>query len=419
MELKTKYQYTYFIYPFAIEEGKYKKYLQRLIQNKKSKVRFFDKQKDIHLYTYFLPNIREYMFWSFGLNKDGIKNFSKLDSTVKSTLLAKHDCNIFNYDLPEILQGKVVGDNGIFFEISEIKVICYKTGICFLLFKTNLQTDNSFSDLLNFNYKFREVNSISYNLKEYENIRIQSNVFKDVKDISTVIKEITGEDDISIKTNIGNDKFFVYSYACLDQKDWNENTENEGLDSLFEKYRSVLPANSHLIDDEYATKGNPKNEEKKSIYKNQYIRYGFTATSTVLLTSTVNTSNFTVVPQKYESEYFYTYIITLYKKLLLNKLNYEFKSKFKQPEEGLLDFTKRLWIQDITNEEFGSRLENNWIENLDLNNLYAKIKNEYDVTYKKYNIEEMNKNNKITIAVVICIVVINIIAILYTGLFAG
>ena len=42
MELMTKYQYTYFIYPFAIEEGKYKRYLQKLLQNKKCRVRFFD-----------------------------------------------------------------------------------------------------------------------------------------------------------------------------------------------------------------------------------------------------------------------------------------------------------------------------------------------------------------------------------------
>ena len=65
MELMTKYQYTYFIYPYMIEEEKYKKYLQGLLRNKKCKLRIFDKQKDIHLYTYFLPNIREYMFLVF------------------------------------------------------------------------------------------------------------------------------------------------------------------------------------------------------------------------------------------------------------------------------------------------------------------------------------------------------------------
>ena len=191
MELMTKYQYTYFIYPYMIEEEKYKKYLQGLLRNKKCKLRIFDKQKDIHLYTYFLPNIREYMFWSFDTNRQGIKDFNKLDTSVKATLLAERDCNVFNYELEENLQGKVDDNNCIFFEITGIKIICFKTGVCFLVFKTNLENSENFSDILNFNYKFREVNSIAYNLKEYENIKIQSSSFKNVKDITTLIKEIT------------------------------------------------------------------------------------------------------------------------------------------------------------------------------------------------------------------------------------
>ena len=412
MELMTKYQYTYFIYPYAIDEKEYKKYLQRLLRNKKCKVRFFDKQKDVHLYTYFLPNIREYMFWSLGLDKSALKDFNKMDSTLKSTLLSEHDCNIFNYELTENLQGKVDVSNGIFFEISEIKIICFKSGICFLMFKTNLESDNSFSDLLNFNYKFREINSLSYNLKDYENIRIQSNSFKNVKDISMLIKELTGRDTISKKANIGNEKFYVYSYACIDQKDWNENTENDTLNNFFEKYRSVQPANSQMIDDEFATR-NSNIEEIKNIYKNQYIRYGFTMASTVLFTSNINTTNFTVVPQKFESEYLYMYILILYKKLTLNNLNYKFKNKFKEAEKGFLDFTKRLWIQDITNEEFGNRLERVWNEKLDIENTFVKLKSEYDVTYKKHNVEELNKNNIVTLVIVAVILVINVLTIVF------
>ena len=78
----TKYQYTYFIYPYVIEEKDYNKYLQSLLRNKKCKVRFFDKQRDIHLYTYFLPKVREYMFWSFGLSRVGIRDFNKLDTVL-------------------------------------------------------------------------------------------------------------------------------------------------------------------------------------------------------------------------------------------------------------------------------------------------------------------------------------------------
>ncbi len=415
MELMTKYQYTYFIYPYIIEENKYKKYLQSLLRNKKCRIRFFNEQKDIHLFTYFLPNIRDYMFWSFGLTRDGERDFRRMDIPLQATLLAEHDCNIFNYELPENLQGKVESNNGIFFEISEIKIICYKTGISFLVFKTNIENSESFSDVLNFNYKFREVNSTAYNLKEYENIKIQSNSFKSVKDISVLIKELTGNNCISKKANIGNDKFFVYSYCCLDQKNWNEHTEEEEIDNIFEKFRSVLPANSQIIDDKYSMMHENK-EQEKSMYKNQYIRYGFTATSTVLLTSNVNTPNFTTVPQKFESEYLYTYILVLYKKILLNKLNYDFNYRFKEAEIEFLDFTKNLWIQDVTNEEFGRRLESNWTNNLNVEKTFYKLKSEYDVTYKKSNIDELRKSSKATRKVLLFILFLNIIAFIFATL---
>lgn len=93
------------------------------------------------------------------------------------------------------------------FEITGIKIVCFKTGVCFLIFKTNLENSESFSDVLNFNYKFREVNSIAYNLKEYENIKIQSSSFKNVKDITALIKEITGTENIANEANIGSEKF--------------------------------------------------------------------------------------------------------------------------------------------------------------------------------------------------------------------
>jgi len=40
--------------------------------------------------------------------------------------------------------------------------------------------NKNFTDVLNFNYKFRDINSKTYNMKEYENIRLQSDIFKDV-----------------------------------------------------------------------------------------------------------------------------------------------------------------------------------------------------------------------------------------------
>lgn len=45
MELKTKYQYTYFIYPYLIEEKNYQKYLYKLLKNEQCRLKLFDNKK--------------------------------------------------------------------------------------------------------------------------------------------------------------------------------------------------------------------------------------------------------------------------------------------------------------------------------------------------------------------------------------
>ena len=55
MELKTKYQYTYFIYPYLIEEKNYQKYLYKLLKNEQCRLKLFDNKKDIQIDSYFLP----------------------------------------------------------------------------------------------------------------------------------------------------------------------------------------------------------------------------------------------------------------------------------------------------------------------------------------------------------------------------
>ena len=47
MELKTKYQYTYFIYPYLIEEKNYQDYLYKLLKNSQCKLKLFDNKKKV------------------------------------------------------------------------------------------------------------------------------------------------------------------------------------------------------------------------------------------------------------------------------------------------------------------------------------------------------------------------------------
>ena len=56
------------------------------------------------------------------------------------------------------------------------------------------------------------------------------------------------------------------------------------------------------------------------------------------------------------------------------------------------------------------------MDNLDVDKSFEKLKNEYDVTYKKHNVEELNKNNKVTRVIVATIFIINLITILYVSM---
>ena len=56
-----------------------------------------------------------------------------------------------------------------FFKIRKLEIICFNTGICFLLIKTNLDNTDEFTDILNFNYRFRDIQK---KMKELEHIKI-------------------------------------------------------------------------------------------------------------------------------------------------------------------------------------------------------------------------------------------------------
>ena len=179
MELKINYQYSYFIHPFVIKETKYQKYLLKILKDKRFELKVFQKSKDLNLYQYFLPKISQFLFSSFSHSKMKLDKLQELPEDTKSAILSKYPCTIFEYNLKEDIQGKT-DERGVFFKIQKINLICFNTGICFFVMKTNLEDTKEFADLLNFNYKFREINSESHNLNNYDKIYLQTSTFSDV-----------------------------------------------------------------------------------------------------------------------------------------------------------------------------------------------------------------------------------------------
>lgn len=401
MELKTRYQYTYFIYPYVIEEKNYSKYLLKLLKDKKCTMKKFDIAKDLSIYQNFLPNIRKFMFWSFNYTKQQMRELESLDNELKANILSKYPCTMFDYNIKQNVQGKVQNEDGIYFDITKVELICFNTGICFLLFKTIIDGENNkFSDVVNFNYKFRDITSKADELKEFENIKIQTSIFKDSKDIIKFIRDITGNTSLAEDLNIDQERFITYSYACISQEDWNDNVEIKTIEKLFFKFFKVLPAHKELNDiitEDYFNK--PPNSK--------YIKYGFSNVGTVLLTSDIAVDNYTKLPFRFENEQLYLYILCLYKKFYLAKVNYELDRKDCQQE--FLSFTKNFLIEEVSNDETESCLEKNWSEKLDIDRMFNKIKNKYDMLYKSTNVEK----TKIKQNIIILILIVIMLTILY------
>lgn len=103
------------IYPYLIDEKILTGYYELLLDSKFKLVEY-DKKKDTEFYEYFLPETRNFMFWTFNLKneeKTSQDEFEKMSNDLKSCTCGNYFCNIF--------------------EKNSTIVICFKSGICFAI----------------------------------------------------------------------------------------------------------------------------------------------------------------------------------------------------------------------------------------------------------------------------------------------
>lgn len=413
MELKTKYQYTYFIHPYIVDETKYSKYILKLFKDKKCDFKIFEKEKDLDIYNHFIPHIRTYAFPTFEYRDVKLKEFKEMSDEAKARIVSKHQVACFDYKLEQDIQGKMGEENGIFFSIAKIQIICFNTGICFLAIKTHIEETDDFGDLLDFNYRFKTINSEFSSLKDYENIKIQTDIFTDVKDISELISQITGTYQRKIsgtKQEFGDSGFYSYSYACIENDKWNEKNPLLYIENDFYKYANALPRN-------YSSDFNSTNIDQNLhiIDKFKYSKISLTKTCANVFCSGIDTFNYTKLPHQYENEYFYTYILTLYQKMFLKKLNSDFKEyeKIGKMRLKFITFTKQIWEKEITTDDMGSLFYKTIKETLELEELYEEIKTKYEIVYKDLNIEKNNSYYSIIIMLLIFSLIFNTVNILF------
>ena len=265
---------------------------------------------------------------------------------------------------------------------------------------------------MDFNYKFKDINFEFSSLKNFEKIRIQTDTFKDVTDISELISQITGVYKSKITENmqeLNNSRFYTFSYACLEADCWNDKNDIDGILTDFFRFTNVLPSY-------YSSDYNKENvsQNLSIIDKYKYYRIAMTKQSSNLLCSGIDTYNFTKLPFEYENEYFYTYIIILYQKIFLGKLNSEFRDykKITKMRNEFIKFTKILWEKEITLNDTGTKYYEKLKEVLELEELYNEIKNKYEIIYKDLNIEKNNAYYTILIVLLVFSLTLNFVNIL-------
>ena len=130
-----------------------------------------------------------------------------------------------------------------------------------------------------------------------------------------------------------------------------------------------------------------------------------------LFSSSADINNYTLLPEEYENQYFYTYILNLYKKIYMRKIELEFKNpiKVKSARKKFIEFTKNLWIQEITEDQTGTLFNDKLQEVFELDFLYNQVKNKYDILYKELNFEKENKTTIFIMIILIISLILNII----------
>ena len=391
METKIKYQYTYFIKPFKIQEKQYNTYILKLLKDKKIKLKIFNVDKDVEIDTYFQENTKKVMFETLSYNKEQLKELENIEEKTYSKVL-NMPCICFQYQMEQKTQAKMGEENGIFFRVEKIELICFKPGICFMLIKTYLDENATFNQVLNFNYKFKKINTKAEEHNNYEKISLQSSNLGDKAELINLLQELTAN-------SLDNEEFYTFAYMCIDGEEWNTNKEFDQISIDFTKLVNAVSANDSI-----------KNEIK-TIDHSDYVKIGIDKNSTALITNSLDAYNYTKLPFEYENQYLYTLIYAWYQKVILNEFGAKLKGKYnyKKLKENLTHFINNIWSKEITSQAYGSQLYKAWRENIELENTYLEIANKYEMAYKDERIRKNKRMSKIIWGILAICLITNIV----------
>lgn len=392
MELKTKYQYTYLIYPFYIEGEKYKNCICNMLKSKNCKLEIFRKEHDIGLYNFFLPKVRNYYFEMERFDESAIKKLDEIDLETRAAILAQNSVVFFKYCID--YKTKKTEPNKIAFDIVNAEIICTKTGIGFLVIKTVLTNTSKFSDMVDFKYKLDKYKFVDMLESMEDNVLMDKYSVNECKKLIEEVFKLIGNELSYKHLDLVDSKVYQYSYVCLDSESWNNNSDLELIKNDFEKISTFNKYDVKKIDEKRIMKIEKYNPSK-------YIKYVFNENGTVLLTSAVNIDNYTKLSYAYENEYLYSYLYTLYKYLMIEKISAQMniKGKYRKIKEEVYKFNNEIWINEITADRRAIKVIDRWERILNLENKYNNLKFKYD-KIRKHKKSEKNFMPRIAVAVV-------------------
>lgn len=112
-----------------------------------------------------------------------------------------------------------------------------------------------------------------------------------------------------------------------------------------------------------------------------------------------------------EIEYLYIYIITLYKYVMLNKLDkaMENKESFDKNRNEFVKFVQGIYSKKITENLSGNKMENDWEQKLGLDKLYISVENKFDILYRNIKLDNHNTMFRIIIILLVVLIIIGTI----------
>ena len=138
---------------------------------------------------------------------------------------------------------------------------------------------------------------------------------------------------------------------------------------------------------------------------------GISSLGVNLITSSINTVNYTNLPFEFENEYLYTYIFALYEKIYLSKIINSFGKNLKNSKASkeFFEFTDKLWVHLVTGNDNGTLVFSEMKNALELDKIYETAKAQYDISYKNFKMKNGEIINKVILLLLAASIVTNII----------